>query len=242
MTESLILTDEPTGTKLAEKIAYQLEQEIVASGFPVGKVLGSETALIARLGISRAVFREAIRVLEHHGVATMRRGPGGGLVVTAPETHSAVRATALMLEYMKASPQHVFEARSALELKCVELATEKIDESGIVRLRETLAQEQEKQHEGDVGTHGLHTALAEMTGNPALALFVEVLTNLSRTGNKREHTPQAAADVRVAHQKIADAVIAGDAAVARHRMQVHLAAVGKWLTASPRTRKNSGDE
>ncbi|MGC9537431.1 FadR/GntR family transcriptional regulator [Streptomyces sp. UG1] len=210
-------------------IAYQLEREIVAKGFPVGEVLGSEADLIARLGISRAVLREAVRVLEHHGVATMRRGPGGGLVVTEPDSESAVRASALMLEFTKASPQHVFEARLALELKCVELATAKIDEPGIVRLRETLALEQEMQHQGGLGSHDLHTVLAELTGNPALVLFVEVLTNLSNTARSRESTPRAAADVRIAHDKIAEAVIAGDAALARHRMQAHLAAIGKWL-------------
>lgn len=234
MAEASMLAEGPTGRKLGETIAYRLEQEIVQSGWPIGYVLGSEADLIARLKISRAVLREAVRVLEHHGVATMRRGPGGGLVVTAPESDAAVRASALMLEYMNASPEHVFEARSALELKCVELATERIDEAGILRLRETLALEQEKQREGGLGTHDVHKVLAELSGNPALVLFIEVLTNLSNAGGSGESTSRVAADVRRAHDKIAEAVIAGDAALARHRMQAHLAAIGKWLAGSPR--------
>ena len=69
------------GRKLGEQLAERVEEEIIASGWPVGKVLGSEAELIERYGVSRAVFREAMRIVDHHGVAEMRRGPGGGLVV-----------------------------------------------------------------------------------------------------------------------------------------------------------------
>jgi len=234
MVEPSVPGEDGAGRKLGDVIARQLEREIVELGFPAGHVLGSEAELRERLKISRAVLREAVRVLEHHGVATMRRGPGGGLAVTAPETGAVVRASALALAYTKADPQHVFEARSALELKCVELATARIDECGIARLRASLRLEQERQRNGGLGTHDLHTVLAELTGNRALVLFVEVLTTLTNTHDTHARSPRVAAEVRVAHDKIAEAVIAGDAALARHRMQTHLIAIGKWLACPAR--------
>jgi DNA-binding FadR family transcriptional regulator len=240
MAHPLILADGPDaqdrhdGRKLGERIAEKLERQIIEQGWPIGHVLGSETDLLAQLKISRAVLREAVRVLEHHGVATMRRGPGGGLVVTEPDPGAAVRASALILEYMNASPHQIFEARSALELKCVELASERIDEAGIVRLREVLATEEEVQREGRLGTHGLHTLLAELTGNPAFVLFIRVLTELTTGSSRGEQTSGVAAEVRVAHDKIAEAVIAGDTALARHRMQVHLAAIDAWMARPAR--------
>jgi DNA-binding FadR family transcriptional regulator len=212
---------------MAERIAYRLEREIVAAGFPVGHVLGSEADLMTRLQISRAVLREAVRVLEHHGVATMRRGPSGGLVVTPPPNSAAVLASSLMLEFMNASPQHVFEARSALDLKCAELAAERIDEAGIALLRKTLALARDTQATGGLGDHTTHMVLAELSGNPAMVLFVEALAQLSRTGRGRTATPEAAADVRRAHDRIAEAVIAGDASLARFRMRAHLSAIGR---------------
>jgi DNA-binding FadR family transcriptional regulator len=161
-------------------------------------------------------------------------------VVTAPDSEAAVRASSLVLEYLNATPEHVFEARSALELKCVELATARIDESGIQRIRETLAIENERQREGGLGTHDLHTVLAELSGNPAFVLFIEVLTTLT-TGSRRGHrTPQAVADVRVAHDKIAEAVISGDVALARHRMRAHLTAIGEWMNRAERPRPDTG--
>src|SRR5438067_13885634 len=67
------------GEKLGVVVARQIEAEILDRGFPVGEVVGSEAGLIERYGVSRAVLREAIRLLEHRNVAAMRRGPGGGL-------------------------------------------------------------------------------------------------------------------------------------------------------------------
>jgi DNA-binding FadR family transcriptional regulator len=232
MSQALPVGDSPDRRKLGEKIAEKLEKEIVQKGWPIGSVLGSEADLLARLNVSRAILREAVRVLEHHGVATMRRGPGGGLVVTAPDSDAAVRASSLVLEYMNATPEHVFEARSSLELKCVELATERIDESGIIRVRETLHLEEQAQREGRYPTHDLHTVLADLTGNPAFVLFVEVLTNLTSGSRQGERTQKTAAAARLAHDKIAEAVISGDVALARHRMQAHLAAIGTWMGKS----------
>ena len=71
--------------KRAEDVARAILQDIVADDLPPGYLLGSQTALIERYGASRAVFREALRLLEHHQIATMRRGPGGGLFVSRDE-------------------------------------------------------------------------------------------------------------------------------------------------------------
>jgi DNA-binding FadR family transcriptional regulator len=150
-------------------------------------------------------------------------------VVKAPDSAAAVRACALSLEYRDASWQHVFEARSALELRCVEIAAQKIDEQGIDSLRAALEAEQQLQEAGEVGSHDLHVVLAQLTGNPAFVVFIDILTQLRTSGGHREQSEAAAQEVRRAHDKIAEAVIAGDAAVARHRMQTHLQAIGNWL-------------
>ena len=42
-------------------------------------MLGAEAELRERYGVSRAVLREAVRILEYHGAVTTKRGPGGGV-------------------------------------------------------------------------------------------------------------------------------------------------------------------
>ncbi|QFU89569.1 FadR/GntR family transcriptional regulator [Amycolatopsis sp. YIM 10] len=223
---------EAAPSKLAEQVARRLEDKIVELGWPVGEVIGSEPDLLAEFGISRAIFREAVRLLEHHSVARMRRGPGGGLVVTTPDTSSVVRAAALHLQFDNAKPRDVFEARSALELKIVELATENIDEDGIRLLRATLDQEAAIQASDRLGTHDIHLVIADLTGNPAMRLFLEVLTKLTvppRTEGVEE-VRERGRHVRHAHDRIVEAIVAGDVALARHRMQTHLVAMSRYLT------------
>ena len=45
----------------------------------------------------------------------MRRGPGGGLVVAAPDLDAMVRAVSLQLHHERISPDQVLEARRSLE-------------------------------------------------------------------------------------------------------------------------------
>ena len=224
---------------------------IAAKGFPVGQVIGTEPGLMLELGVSRAVFREAVRLLEQDEVAQMRRGPGGGLVVTAPSASSVARAGALHLQFFGAGADDIFEARSALELQTADLAAQRIDEKGIDLLRAALEDEAELQDEaglqdesGPLGASHIHLVIAELTGNPALRLFVEVLARLTPGITPADPAVAAArqADVRHAHERIVDAIVAGDSSLARHRMLRHLQDVGSNLQEIERRSAPSAPE
>jgi len=222
----------PAGSeKLATQVARQLEDEIIDRTWPVGEVLGSELELQERFGVSRSVLREAIRLLEHHHVARMRSGRGGGLVVCAPNPSSGIRAMVIYLEYIGISVGDLLRARLLLEPLAARLAAEAVTEDGIDRMRAILGQEQI----GDpdrFSDNEFHVALGRLSGNPVLPLFTEVLTQL--TYRYSRHPPRDAAaaalpDVTAAHAKILDAVTAGDAAAAQTRMATHLAEVEAWF-------------
>lgn len=218
-------------SKMAEELAKKLESEIMMSGWPVGQSLGSEAELIDRWEVSRAVFREAVRIVEHHGAARMRRGPGGGLIVTAPDPHAVVQAVTLCLDYENVSAADLLTTRSALELTCVRLAAESVDEDGIRRLRSLLEQEQRLGMAGVATGHPyeLHIAIAEVTGNRAITLLVTILTRLmyERTGDLEFDSSEIVA-VHQAHSSIVDAIISGDTALAQHRASRHLAASSSY--------------
>src|SRR5580692_5214132 len=107
---------------LANGVARKILIDVVEQGWPVGEVLGSEAALMERYGVSRAVFREAVRLVENQQVARMRRGPGGGLVVTEPTVEAIIDAAALYLYRVHTSLDELFEARLILEEMVAELA------------------------------------------------------------------------------------------------------------------------
>lgn len=223
--------------KLASSVARAIEDDIVAAGWPIGSVFGSEPELIARYGISRAVFREAIRLVEHHHVAFMRRGHAGGLIVKAPDAAAAANAAIVYLEFVGTTVADLLQARLLLEPIAAGAAAQNLTEEGIRELRAAAT----SAHAEDVhGTHGnLHVKLAELSGNPALYLFVEVLARLTERYAKLRRTTKAergqtAEEIDFAHRSIADAVISGDAGTAQHYMTSHLKAMHRWFTGTER--------
>lgn len=100
--------------KRAEATARRILRDVVVAGWPVGALLGSEADLMDRYGVSRPVLREAVRLLEHHRIARMRRGPGGGLFVVEPGLGAAAGALALVAGRRGVAPADAGTARRAL--------------------------------------------------------------------------------------------------------------------------------
>ncbi|WP_156688419.1 FadR/GntR family transcriptional regulator [Mycobacterium sp. Marseille-P9652] len=224
-----------TPGKLASKIARDIEAEIVRRGWPVGESLGSEHALQQRYGVSRSVLREAVRLVEHHQVARMRRGPGGGLLVCEPDAGPATRAMVIYLEYLGTTLVDLLNARLVLEPLAASLAAERIDEAGIDKLRGVLHAQEHWRPGLPAPRDDFHTVLAERSKNPVLQLFVDILMRLttrfalrSRAGSETEAI-EAVDQMHGAHTAIVAAVTAGDAARARTVSERHVEAVTAWL-------------
>ncbi len=215
--------------KLGRRTAHAIIVDIADRSWPVGETIGSEASLIERYQISRSALREAVRLLEYHEVATMRRGPGGGLVVTSPGIGPIVRAATVFLEYRGITPADLMHLRRNLESDAVALVAQRATPDDIARLRAvgTL------RHRSSIDDR-LHVAIAELTGNHAIALFVRVLVELTRlhyAAPPRGSGREAAIAEEVAHAQgaIIDAIAAGDPELARRRMAKHLTAMEPLL-------------
>jgi DNA-binding FadR family transcriptional regulator len=213
--------------KMGEVLADRIEREILDSGAAPGVHLGGELDLIERYGCSRAVFREAVRLLERHGIVEMRRGVGGGLFIRKPDPDSVANAMAVYLDFNGVQPEQLEEARRAIETVCVESLSRDISDDAVDRLRLFLVEEQNRVEAGEMNRmHDFHILVAELTGNPALHLFVDSLTNLTmRQRTSEERNAHYLDEVHHAHSKIAEAIIGRDPSLARHRMISHLMAV-----------------
>ncbi|ACY98147.1 MULTISPECIES: FadR/GntR family transcriptional regulator [Thermomonospora] len=221
------------GAKLAEVIAARIHDQIAAAGWPVGQVLGSETDLLVRYGISRAVLREAVRLLEHHRVARMRRGPGGGLVVTVPEPDAGIDTMALYLDYQGVTGEDLRVVRDAIELGTLRRVTARHRDPQVAeRLHAALERTAEWLGPGRAGADLFHTELAELSGNPVLVMFLRTLTELwARHTAAQEQPPpglEAAAEVERVHRRILEAILDGDQSMAQYRMRRHLKALTAW--------------
>ena len=210
---------EPTA-KRAAKVADRVVEDVLAAGWPVGQVLGSETELLEHYEVSRAVFREAVRLVEHQQVARTRRGPGGGLVVTEPTVGAVIDAVVLYLHRVEAPLDEVFEARVVLEEIACQLASERAQETDRAEFRR-MAQSTALDPD-DPGE--LHTLVARVSRNPALELFVDVLNRVAflYSHDAQDLGASVAEDTLRAHVDIARALSEADAVTARSRMRVHL--------------------
>ncbi|MGN6796219.1 MAG: FadR/GntR family transcriptional regulator [Streptosporangiaceae bacterium] len=215
--------------KRAERVADRIVRDVMAMGWPVGRLLGSEAELLGRYGVSRAVFREAVRLVEHQQVARTRRGPGGGLVITEPTVHAVIDAVVLYLYRVEARLDELFEARILLEEIVTDLAPGRLDEQGLTLLRPFLQAGGPPDREAD--PRALHGVLASVTRNPALELFVDVLNRVAMLYSTDWQTlgPAVGAESAHAHAKIAEAVAAGDSGLAGRRMRRHLEAERDFL-------------
>jgi DNA-binding FadR family transcriptional regulator len=220
--------------KLAEHVARELFADIGATGRQVGAPLGSEPELMERFGVSRAIMREAARLLEHHGIAAMRRGPGGGLFVSEPGIDATSAAIAFCLDRRQVNAAHLFEVRSIVEMTVLDRVVKHFDASMARRLHEVHDIEQGAAVSNfPVVGHDLHVVLGELSGNAVLELFTDVLVRLSRgrgaVPSDSEAKPLPTREVIDTHQKIIDAIVARDVDLARFRMRRHLDALQFWV-------------
>jgi DNA-binding FadR family transcriptional regulator len=218
--------------------------DIVRRGWPVGESLGSEHALQQRFCVSRSVLREAVRLVEHHRVARMRRGPNGGLLISEPDAGPATRAVVIYLEYLGTTLADLLNARLVLEPLAASLAAERIDEAGIERLRAVLRAEEQWRPGLPKPPDEFHIALAEQSKNPVLQLFIDVLMRLTTRYALRSRTDSASEAIEALdhmhndHSEIVAAVTAGDSARAKTLSERHVEAVNAWLQEHhPRARR-----
>lgn len=177
--------------KLSEVVAQAILEDIVADGWRTGAPLGTEPELIARFQVSRATLREAVRQLERHGAARMKRGAGGGLVVSEPPRDATVKAmtTFLQLTHVSLADQH--EVRVQLDAMAARLAATRATPDARARLRSLADATATASSTAERVANDLRfrAAVAEATGNPSLTVFIEALDGaLSRT--LTQPTPQ----------------------------------------------------
>ena len=225
-----------TNAKRAAKVADRIVEDVMGLGWPVGEVLGSEADLLERYHVSRAVFREAVRLVEHQQVARTRRGPGGGLVITEPTVGAVSDAVVLYLHRVDATLDEIFEARIVLEELACQLAAERTDEADLVALRR-FVEEGPMEPGGD--PRGLHVLVAEISRNAGLELFVDVFNRVAQLYSPDwQHFGKALGrETEHAHAKIAEALMAGDASLARNRMRKHLEAEAEFFRRRRSTRQ-----
>jgi DNA-binding FadR family transcriptional regulator len=212
--------------KRSEMIARDLASYIVDGKMEPGTPLPPEHEMIESLGVGRTTVREALRLLETRGVLTIRSGPRGGPVVRRPRPSDLGEALTLILQFEGAALIEVIEARRWLESSVARLAATQITPEQIDELRAINHLIDEQGEEQDVVLDQnviFHRLIGEACGNVVLRVFLETIIQL---GDGRavgvSYGRKQVDGIVAAHERIIEALAAGDPAEAGAAMNAHL--------------------
>jgi DNA-binding FadR family transcriptional regulator len=210
--------------KVAEAIAHDIVRKIAAENAQPGTQLPSEPQMVADYGVSRASLREALRVLEIHGLITIKPGAGGGPVVAGVDPAYFGRMATLYFQVGGMTFNELIEARLVIEPVMARLAAERRDP---LLLEELIAAGSATQSPDDEtylrSSKDFHRLIAAMAGNRVLSLYCLALEDIFHdrvTGML--FPPKRRGAVAEAHKAIAEAIARGDATGAEALMREHM--------------------
>ena len=110
--------------------AEQIRDDISRRGYPAHQLVGKAPDICKQFGLGRETFLEAARLLENWGVARMRRGAQGGLIVVKNVQTTPTAKLARYFQLRGLSKAQVHEARTILNLAIRYCRDWPVDQSG----------------------------------------------------------------------------------------------------------------
>jgi GntR family transcriptional regulator, transcriptional repressor for pyruvate dehydrogenase complex len=214
--------------KLAETVARQIMHDFTAGNLPPGTPLASEKEMAAQYEVARNTLREALRILEIHGLIQIRTGPGGGPLVGSVRSDELGRMMTLFFHGAGATLADLMDVRVLLEPIAARAAAERPDREALADLKIAVDRAQANIRSSSewlpVATE-FHDLVAELSGNRVLSLIARALKDIyySRLPGVRADSPQRwRQKVQRAHLDLAAAIVAGDADKAEVLMRAHI--------------------
>ncbi len=213
-------------TRSYEQVVEQIQDGIRAGTLVPGQRLPTERELGESFGVSRAVVREALKVLSAMGLVESRQGSGN--YIASNPVPSITRALILSATPQEESLLALFEVREPLEALAARRAAERrtpeqaatIVEAAEVTIRSGETDDLDLFSVGDLA---LHRGIFAAAGNPYLTTVSsavrEVLNHALHLVTRLTGTVPAAA---AQHVRIATAISLQDADAAEAEMAAHI--------------------
>lgn len=215
--------------RVCDEVMAQLEALIAEGRWPVDTKIPSEPELVAALGVGRNTVREAVRALEHAGLLEPRRGDG-----------TYVRATsdlgaAFLRRARRSTVLDVLDVRTSLERDAAAAAAERRTDADVAAIRTALVARREAGSDRAAfvaADLAFHRAVVAATGNPVLVDLYAGLTEAVQRSVAEIDELDDDPDGFPGHDKLADAIQAGDPVAARAAADTYLHAARVLLGRS----------
>jgi DNA-binding FadR family transcriptional regulator len=227
--------------KTSDVLADELRERILAGDYAVGAALPSERDIVDETGLGRGSVREALRVLEAEGLIRTKTGRHGGTFTTVPDEHGLSRFVSLFVRGRRIPIRALLEARTTVEPSLAYYAALNRTPEDVIALREACATMAAAPDGPDFGRANLawHYAVASAGHNELLVAFLSSISSaIARESDVHAKAFEGSAlgDIRsaviLAHERITDAVVRGQADAAKRRMERHLNAYAATVDAA----------
>jgi GntR family transcriptional regulator, transcriptional repressor for pyruvate dehydrogenase complex len=216
--------------RLTREIAERIADEIATARLAPGAKLPTEQEMVAAMGVSRTVVREAVAALRAQGLIVTRQGAGAFVAADADR-----RPFQLSFDGLPSIAEvlDVMELRASVEVEAAGLAAERGSPTARCRVAAALKAIDAALDRGESAIaedFTFHRAIAAATGNPQFANFLEYLGRFIiprqsiRVAAHRPEGQRAYLETfQREHAAIAKAIGERDVDGAREAMRRHLA-------------------
>lgn len=201
-----------------------IEKLVREGGYAPGDKLPSTKDLCEELNISRTIIREALRVVESHGLISIQAGRG--TYVKEYEFEGLGNHVGALVETGKIEVQDLIQARHFLEPGIAHIAALRATERDVEKLTEYLKIMADNLDAGDAfmrADQDFHLTLAKATNNPILYMMGKTLVDCLIVFRKTIYEVEGAPAKAVQrHSDILAAVKAHEAQIAYQAMEDHI--------------------
>jgi GntR family transcriptional repressor for pyruvate dehydrogenase complex len=219
----------PPVRNLTDEVIARIKKEISSGRLTPGARLPTEQELMAALGVSRTVVREAVAALRADGLITTRQGSGA--YVAADVSRVPFRIDPEGLSSIE-DVLEVMELRLAIEVEAAARAAQRITPRSLASIERVLGTFEASVAKGEGAANedfAFHLAIAEASGNSRFAELLEFLgrhviprQSIRVAVSPVEEQRKYLARIQSEHWRIYEALRGGDPGEARRAMREHL--------------------
>jgi DNA-binding FadR family transcriptional regulator len=218
------LSDDSKSLRLHGKLARDIGVQIVSGALRTGQLLETELAASERHHVSRAAYREAVRILAAKGLVETR--PKVGTRVTSRDTWHLLDPDVLAWMFQSEPTDHLveslFELRMIVEPEAAALAAQRRTSDHLETMREALASMTEHTlgtQDGRAADQQFHATLLLAADNPFLrTLTSSIAAAVSWTTALKQRVRPLVRDPIPDHAAVFEAIAARDPDAARAAM------------------------
>lgn len=225
----------PQRESTPQRMVAQVRELLMQGRLKAGDRLPPERELAETLGVSRPVVREALRILEALGIASVQPGRGAYLLEASEAPEAGLPEGASLQAWNRRVD--LWELRLVLEPGLAARAALRGTPEQLAQMETALRAQQESVRQGRSGARedaAFHLLVAEATGNPFLLKLMRGLAHqLDATRHPvLQQNGRPARSLRE-NRGILEAITARNPSLALRRMHLHLQNLEQILFSAP---------